>query len=374
MKDVAGPKSEIACSEGWAGLNSQTFIQKAFAHFKAEKRRCVDGKRRSLLRANHSASHLLHAALRRRLGYHVTQKGSMVAPDRLRFDISHPKAVTPEEMAVIEAQVNEQVRNNTEVTTRLMESDAAVEAGAMALFGEKYGDEVRVVTMGREGGGSDDGNDFSVELCGGTHVRRTGDIGLFKVISESAVAAGVRRIEGLTGRAAEAYTAEQITALQETAALLKTGAGGVPARVAALLDERRKLERELADARRAAATGGGNGGGEVKDVGGVKFAPRLLEGTPAKELKSLADDLKSQMGSGVTALVSVNDGKASLVVGVTEDLCGRISAVDLVRAGAEALGGKGGGGRPDMAQAGGPEGGKAGAALEAIELSLAGAV
>jgi len=331
----------------------------------------VDETRRSQLRANHSVSHLLHAALRRSLGDHVTQKGSLVAPDRMRFDISHPKPVSAEELAAIEAQVNEQVRNNTEVATRLMEPDAAVEVGAMALFGEKYGDEVRVVTMGTKVGGTDDGNDYSVELCGGTHVARTGDIGLFKLVSESAVASGVRRIEGLTGAAAEAYIADHDAALQETAALLKTSSADVPARVAALLDERRKLERELADARRTAATGGGNGGGEVKDVGGVKFAPRLLEGTPAKELKSLADDLKSQMGSGVTALVSVNEGKASLVVGVTEDLCDKISAVDLVRAGAEALGGKGGGGRPDMAQAGGPDGAKAGAALEAIEQALA---
>ncbi len=329
----------------------------------------VDSERRSRLRANHSATHLLHAALRRTLGKHVTQKGSMVAPDRLRFDISHSNAITKDEISAVEAMVNQQVRANTAVVTRLMEPEAAVEAGAMALFGEKYGDEVRVVTMGRESGG----DDFSVELCGGTHARRTGDIGLFKVVSESAVAAGVRRIEGLSGAAAEAYCAETEAALRKSAALLKAPPAEVAARVAALIDERRKLERDLADARRRAATGGGGGGGEVKDLGGVKFAPRLLDGTPAKELKSLADDLKARMGSGVTALISVNEGKASLVVGVTEDLTGRFSAVDLVRAGAAALGGKGGGGRPDMAQAGGPDGTKAEAALKAIEQTLAGA-
>jgi alanyl-tRNA synthetase len=324
----------------------------------------VDGERRSKLRANHSATHLLHAALRRTLGKHVTQKGSMVAPDRLRFDISHSQAVTKDEISLVEALVNQQIRANTAVVTRLMEPAAAVEVGAMALFGEKYGDEVRVVTMGSDGGA-----DFSVELCGGTHARRTGDIGFFKVVSESAVAAGVRRIEGLSGAAAEAYCAEREETLSEAAALLKIAPAEVAARVAALIDERKKLERDLADARRRAATGDGGG---VKDLGGVKFACRLLDGTPAKELKSMADDLKAKMGSGVTALVSVNEGKASLVVGVTEDLTERFSAVDLVRAGAAALGGKGGGGRPDMAQAGGPDGGKAEAALAAIEQSLAG--
>ncbi|HEC90099.1 MAG TPA: alanine--tRNA ligase, partial [Alphaproteobacteria bacterium] len=332
----------------------------------------IDGERRSRLRANHSATHLLHAALRRTLGKNVTQKGSMVAPDRLRFDISHPKAVTADEISVIEAQVNQQIRANTAILTRLMEPDAAVEAGAMALFGEKYGDEVRMVTMGEWEEDGDGGNNFSVELCGGTHSRRTGDIGFFKVVSESAVAAGVRRIEGLSGAAAEAYCAARQAALLDAAALLKAPPAEVAARVAELIDERRKLERRLADSRRRAVTGGGNGEG-AKDLGGVKFTSRLLDGIPAKELKGLADDLKAQMGSGITALVSVNEGKASLVVGVTEDLTERFSAVDLVRAGAAALGGKGGGGRPDMAQAGGPDGAKAAAALAAIEQSLTGA-
>jgi len=326
----------------------------------------VDGRRRSGLRANHSATHLLHEALRRRLGEHVTQKGSLVAPDRLRFDISHPKPLDPEDIAAVEKEVNARIRLNGDVVTHLMEPEEAVKAGAMALFGEKYGDEVRVVSMG--GGENDSG--FSTELCGGTHVRRTGDIGVFKVIGESAVAAGVRRIEALTGAAALAHLEAQDAALRETAALMKAAPADVPARVQALLEERRNLERSLADARRQAA-GGGDGAQAIKEVAGIKFSPRLLADMPAKDLKGLADDLKTQVGSGVVALVSVNEGKASLVVGVTDDLTGRLSAVDLVRAGSAAVGGKGGGGRPDMAQAGGPDGARAPAALEAIEAALA---
>ena len=332
----------------------------------------VDGERRRRIRANHSATHLLHAALRRRLGQHVTQKGSLVAPDRLRFDISHPKAIAADEMARIEADVNRQIALNKDVVTRLMEPEQAVKAGAMALFGEKYGDEVRVLSMGEGAeGGMDEA--FSTELCGGTHVRRTGDIGVFKVIGESAVSAGVRRIEALTGAGAIAHFAEAEETLKKTAVLLKSQPGDVPARVEALMNERKKLERELADARRQAATGGGAGtqAAQAKQVAGVRYQPKLLDGVPAKELKSLADDLKKQVGSGVVALVSVNDGKASLVVGVTDDLTGRLSAVDLVRAGAEALGGKGGGGRPDMAQAGGPEGANGQLALDAIESAIA---
>jgi len=329
-----------------------------------------DAERRTAIRAHHSATHLLHEALRRRLGEHVTQKGSLVAPDRLRFDVSHPKALAPEEIAVIESDVNVQVRHNNEVNTHLMEPEAAVAAGAMALFGEKYGDEVRVVSMGDPENGD---RTYSTELCGGTHVRRTGDIGLFKIVSESAVAAGVRRIEAVTGAAAQAFVAEEEAALREVAGLLKTGPTEVPGRVAALLDERRKLERELMETRRALATGGGATATQVKDVGGIRYSPRLVDGVPAKDLKSLADDLKKEVGSGVVALVSTAEGKASLVVGVTEDLTGRINAVDLVRVGSAALGGKGGGGRPDMAQAGGPDGAKAQAAVDAIEQALAGA-
>ena len=331
-----------------------------------EVRLTVDPIRRAGLRANHSATHLLHAALRRTLGEHVTQKGSLVAPDRLRFDISHPKQVTPDEIAAVESLVNAQVRANTAVVTRLMEPARAVEAGAMALFGEKYGDEVRVLTMG-----DDRGKPFSTELCGGTHARRTGDIGYFKVVGESAVAAGVRRLEAVTGPAAEAHALAEERALLEAASLLKVAAGEVAARVADLMEERKKLERDVSELRRKLAAGGGGAAKiDIKEVGGVKFSPRLVEGVEAKDLKNLADDLKKQLGSGVVALIAVSDGKASLVVGVTADLTGRINAVDLVRAGAAALGGKGGGGRPDMAQAGGPDGAKAPEAFAAIEAAL----
>jgi alanyl-tRNA synthetase len=298
----------------------------------------------------------------------VTQKGSLVAPDRLRFDFSHPKALSEDEIKSIEDEVNARIRLNGDVATRLMTPDAAMGEGAMALFGEKYGDEVRVVSMGG------DGEKFSIELCGGTHVRRTGDIGLIKIVNEGAVASGVRRIEAVTGEAALAYFADQEKILHEAAQALKSSVADVPARVAALIEERRKLERELADARRKLATGGGAAGPAAsaeKQVAGLKFAARKMEGVAAKELKSLADALKKQIGSGVVAIAGTEDGKASLVVGVTDDLTGRISAVDLVRAGSAALGGKGGGGRPDMAQAGGPDAAAAEAALKAVEEALA---
>ncbi|MGZ8402977.1 MAG: DHHA1 domain-containing protein, partial [Rhodoplanes sp.] len=321
----------------------------------------VDHERRAAIRANHSATHLLHAALRRQLGNHITQKGSLVAPDRLRFDISHPKPIAPAEIAAVENDVNAQIRRNGEVTTRLMDPEAAVSAGAMALFGEKYGDEVRVVAMGL------DDDVYSIELCGGTHVRRTGDVGLFKIVSEGALAAGVRRLEAVTGAGAEAHVAKEEAALREAAALLKAAPADVPGRIAALLEERRKLERELSDTRRALATGGSGERAAIRTVAGINFSPRVVDGVPAKDLKGLADDLKKQVGSGVVALVSTAEGKASLVVAVTADLLDRISAVDLVRVGSSILGGKGGGGRPDMAQAGGPDPLKAEAALQAIE-------
>ena len=327
----------------------------------------VDHDRRSALRAHHSATHLLHAALRNELGDHITQKGSLVAGERLRFDISHPKAMTPEELSVVEDQVNIHVRDNSEVSTRLMTPDEAIEAGATALFGEKYGDEVRVVAMGLT-----DGNEaYSTELCGGTHARRTGDIGLFRIVSESAVAAGVRRIEAVTGAAAQSYIADETKVLSDAAAVLKVSPADLPGRIESLLDERRKMEKEITELRRQMATGGGGGSAsDIKEISGIKFAGKTLDGVPAKDLKSLADDLKGQVGSGVVALISVNDGKASLVVGVTDDLAEKISAVDLVRAGSEAVGGKGGGGRPDMAQAGGPDGGNADAAINAIEEAI----
>lgn len=329
----------------------------------------VDADRRDRLRANHSATHLLHEALRRRLGDHVAQKGSLVAPERLRFDFSQPTAISRDDLAWIEAEVNRRVRQNTAVTTRLMTPDAAIGEGAMALFGEKYGDEVRVVSMG--GDDQAEGKSaWSVELCGGTHVRRTGDIGVVKLVSEAAVAAGVRRVEAVTGSGALDWLTAREAALSEAAAELKTTPEELPARVHALIEDRRRLERELVETRKKLASGSG-GGGSTKTVAGVAFAARALDGVPARELKGVADGLKQEIGSGVVAVVSNDDGKASLVVGVTEDLIGRISAVDLVRAGSEALGGKGGGGRPDMAQAGGPEGAAGEKALAAIEAALA---
>ncbi len=328
----------------------------------------VDGERRAGLRGNHSATHLLHEALRRRLGEHVTQKGSLVARDRLRFDISHPRPLSPEDIRGVESEVNRRIRQNAETRTRLMTSDLAVKEGALALFGEKYGNEVRVVSMG-----SDEGRFFSTELCGGTHVQRTGDIGLFKIVGESAVGAGVRRIEALTGASAEAHVAEEEGLLRAAALAAKTSPTELPQRVVALIEERRRLERELAEVRRAMASGGGAAAPAAKEIGGVRFAARKVEDVPAKELKTMADDLKKQVGSGVVAIVASGEGKVSLVVAVTEDLIGRFSAVDLVKAGAAALGGKGGGGRPDMAQAGGSDPSKADAALAAIEGALAAA-
>jgi alanyl-tRNA synthetase len=329
----------------------------------------VDGKRRSGLRAHHSATHLLHEALRRRLGEHVTQKGSLVAPDRLRFDFSHPKALTPEDIAWIEHEVNRRIRANADVGTRLMTPEAAIEAGAMALFGEKYGEEVRVVSMG--GRDEEELKEFSTELCGGTHVRRTGDIGFLKIVGESAVGAGLRRIEAVTGAAAEKFVEEQQKIVQEAAAALRAVPQDLSARIVSLLEERKKLERELAEARKQIATGGSSGaGGDTRSVNGVKLAARLLPDVPAKELKSMADALKKQLGSGVVALIATADGKASVVVGVTDDLTAKLSAVDLVKAGSAALGGQGGGGRPDMAQAGGPDAANAQNAIAAIEAAI----
>jgi alanyl-tRNA synthetase len=333
----------------------------------------VDHSRRSAIRQHHSATHILHEALRQVLGDHVAQKGSLVAPDRLRFDFSHPKPMTAGEIERVEDIANEVVLQNTPVTTRLMAVDEAIASGARALFGEKYGDEVRVVAMG-EGGGNTMG--WSVELCGGTHVRRTGDIGLIGGLSESAVAAGVRRIEALTGATARRHARHLAELAKAAAAELRAPLGDVPNRLAQLLDERRRLERELADATKKLAMGGGaraQGADGVRVVGDVKLLARAVEGIDLKDLRSLADEGKKQVGSGVVAIVGVTEeGKAGVVVAVTADLTARFSAVDLVRKGAEALGGKGGGGRPDMAQAGGPDGSKAEAALKAIEGALGG--
>ncbi len=335
----------------------------------------VDHGRRAAIRQNHSATHLLHEALRLVLGDHVAQKGSMVAPDRLRFDFSHPKPVTAEELARVEDIANDIVLQNSPVTTRLMALDDARNSGARALFGEKYGDEVRVVAMG-DGTGNSLG--WSVELCGGTHVKRTGDIGFITGLVDAGVAAGVRRLEAMTGNAARRSVNKELDIARHAAAELKAPLEEMPARIAALLDERKKLERDLADARKKLAMGGGAGAAngapsDIRTVGDIKLMARAVSGIDIKDLKSLADEGKKQIGSGVVALVATSeDGKAGIVVGVTADLTSRFNAVDLVRKASEALGGKGGGGRPDMAQAGGPDGAKADAALKAVEAALAG--
>ncbi len=334
----------------------------------------VDHARRARLRANHSATHLIHEALREVLGTHVAQKGSLVAPERLRFDFSHPKPISADEIERVERMANEIVVQNAPVTTRLMAVDEAIAEGAMALFGEKYGDEVRVVSMGTALEGDKAGKTYSVELCGGTHVTATGDIGLVRVVSEGAVASGVRRIEALTGAAARHHLDLQERRLKAVAAALKVAPGDVEARVDSLLDERRRLERELAEARKKLALGGGGQAeSETESVAGTGFIGRVVEGVAPKELKPLTDEGKTALGSGVVVFVGTGeDGKASVVVGVTEDQTSRFSAVDLVRVASAALGGKGGGGRPDMAQAGGPDGAKAQAAIDAVKAAMAG--
>ena len=327
----------------------------------------VDTARRTATRANHSATHLLHEALRRVLGTHVTQKGSLVAPDKLRFDFSHPKPLSEAEASEIERMVNDHVRANDDVVTRLMTPEKAIAEGAMALFGEKYGEEVRVLTMG-----ADEGKVYSTELCGGTHVRRLGDIGLFKIVSESAVAAGVRRIEALTGAGALSYLNDYHRLAREAAAAMKAAPAELPERISQLMEERKKLERDLSEARRQLAMGGGGSGAasDVVDVAGVKVMARAVEGVEPKDLRTLVDQAKQKIGSGVVALATSADGKAAIAVGVTEDLIKRFNAVELLKKGVEAVGGKGGGGRPDMAQGGGPDGGKLQAALDAITAAM----
>ncbi len=333
----------------------------------------VDHTRRTAIRANHSATHLLHEALRQVLGDHVAQKGSMVSGDRLRFDFTHQKPISDEELAQVEDIANRVVLRNEPVVTRLMAIDEAIESGARALFGEKYGDEVRVVSMGTMDGPNGP-RPFSVELCGGTHVARTGDIGLVTIVGESAVASGIRRVEAKTGDVARHHLNDESRRLRELAALLKTPADDAAERLAALIEDRRKLERELTDARKKLAMGGGGVAADnaVREIAGVKLFARAISGVEMKDLKSLADEAKQSVGSGIVAIVGVGeDGKAGVVVGVTADLTGRFNAVDFVRAASEALGGKGGGGRPDMAQAGGPHGAKAEEALKAIANLLA---
>ncbi|CTQ52218.1 Alanine--tRNA ligase [Roseibium album] len=333
----------------------------------------VDHTRRSAVRSNHSATHLVHEALREVLGTHVAQKGSLVSPDRLRFDFSHQKPMSDDELATVETFANEIILQNAPVETRLMAVDDAIEAGAMALFGEKYGEEVRVVSMGTALHGPGAGKPYSLELCGGTHVKRTGDIGLVTLVSEGAVAAGVRRIEALTGAEARIHLDAQDKRMRAVAGLLKIGADDVPARVAQLVEDRKRLEKELVDAKKKLAMGGGGEGSTpVKDAGSFKLMARTVEGINPKDLKGMADEAKTQLGSGVVVLINVaDDGKAAIVTAVTKDLTEKVSAVDLVRIGSEALGGRGGGGRPDMAQAGGPDGSKADSAIAAIEAYLA---
>ena len=331
----------------------------------------VDSNRRSRIRSNHSATHVLHEALRQVLGDHVAQKGSSVSPERLRFDFSHTKSMSDAEIAQVEAISNRVILQNDPVVTRLMDQKAAVESGARALFGEKYGDEVRVVSMGRNDPHSGLQNTYSVELCGGTHVQRLGDIGLVTIVADGPVASGVRRLEAKTGSEARLHLAEQSRKLHEIAGLLKTPIDKAAERLTALLDERKKLERELAEARKKLAMSGGAGGSAEVQIGAIKFMPKLISGVDMKDMKALIDEAKAQIGSGIVAFVNVSeDHKAGLVVGVTADLSDQFSAVDLVRIGAAPLGGKGGGGRPDMAQAGGPDGANAQAALDAIEAAL----
>lgn len=332
----------------------------------------IDVPRRNRIRANHSVTHLVHAALREVLGDHVAQKGSLVAEDRMRFDITNPKAISASEISEVERRVNAVIRQNTKVDTRIMSYDDAVKSGAIALFGEKYDDDVRVLTMGQSLEGDD--KPYSVELCGGTHVRDLGDIALFKIVGESAVSAGVRRIEAVTGEAARLYLENQATLARSASEILKTSIEDLPQRVEVLVAERRKLERDLAEAKKQLALGGGSSSAEdqVLEIAGVKFIGKVLDGVAAKDLRGLVDQAKKQLGSGIAAFVSVNDGKAALAVGVTDDLKERLSAVELVRVGASAIGGAGGGGRPDMAQAGGPDGDNASEAINSIERAIGG--
>ncbi len=332
----------------------------------------VDHGRRSAIRANHSATHLLHEALRQVLGTHVAQKGSMVSPDRLRFDFSHTKPVSDAEIAEVERLANGIILQDAPVETRLMGIEEARATGAMALFGEKYGDEVRVVTMGTAREGDKAGKTYSIELCGGTHVHRTGEIGLVSIVQESSVAAGVRRIEALTAEGARRHFAEQDNELKAIANVLKVAPKDALSRVESLIEERRTLERQLSDTRQKLAMGGGAAGEDgPENINGTAFLGRVVEGLQPKDLRGMVDTAKKQIGSGVVAIVGVTeDGKGAIAVGVTDDLTARFSAVDLVRAGSSVLGGKGGGGRPDMAQAGGPDGSKANDAIAALRAAL----
>ena len=379
----AGDSGSISTASGMNGKVTDTTkpLGKLHAHHVEIKRGSlatgevvqleIDAERRDRVRANHSATHLLHAALRHRLGEHVTQKGSLVSEDKLRFDFSHPDPLSAEEIADVEAEINSEIRANETVGTGLMTPDDAIAAGALALFGEKYGDEVRVLSMGRK---KDAERHYSVELCGGTHVEATGDIGLFRIISESAVSSGVRRIEALTGEAARLWLVEREEILRSVAAIVKSSPDEVNERVRNLAEERRALEKELAEAKRKLALSGDGGGSQAANsdekIGDLNFVGRVLSDLPAKELRGLIDQEKARIGSGVAAVIAVNEGRAAIAVGVTDDLVSRFDAVALLRSAVEVLGGKGGGGRPDMAQGGGPDGDKADAALDAVRQAL----
>ncbi len=376
----AGPSGEAVITDTHKMLGAlhihQAKVEKGTLRIGDDVVMTIDPVRRAQLRAHHSATHLLHEALRRHLGKHVTQKGSHVAPNHLRFDLSHTKAISHEELRLIEDEVNDRIRHNSAVDTHLMTPDEAIAAGAMALFGEKYGEEVRVLSMGAD----EDGEKYSVELCGGTHARRTGDIGLFKIVSEGAVSSGVRRIEALAGHAAEAYVCHQADLLAEAAAALKVPPEQLPARLATLVDGQRRIERELSEARKALALAGAASGGgasaadEVREIDGMKLVGRVLNGVPAKDLKGMADELMKKHGPDAVMLVGVADGKAANVASFSSSVVSKgFDARDVVKAGVSVLGGKGGGGRPDMAQGGGPDIARAAEALKAMEAVLVGA-
>jgi alanyl-tRNA synthetase len=336
----------------------------------ARVRLAVDAERRAATRSNHSATHLLHAALRNVLGPHVTQKGQMVDGERIRFDFSHGQPLTADEIDRIEAEVNAVVRQNLAAETQLMAPQQAIEAGAMALFGEKYGESVRVLTLGQALGG--DGA-YSVELCGGTHVARTGDIALFKVVSEQGVAAGVRRIEALTGEAARRWLLEQASVAKGLAEQFKVPVSEVTARVEALQQQARKLEKELGDAKRQLAMGGGGGAAAgPEDIGGVMVMARVMDGVGGKDLRPIAEEFKKQLPDGVIVLIGTADGKAAATVAVTGSAQAKFSAVDLAKAAVQAMGGQGAGGRPDFAQGGAPDASKADEGLAAVKAALAG--
>jgi alanyl-tRNA synthetase len=329
----------------------------------------VDAERRTRTRANHSAAHLVHAALRHVLGPHVAQKGQMVDGDRMRFDFSHGGPLTADELDRIEAEVNAVIRQNVPASTKVMSPEAAIEAGAIALFGEKYGEAVRVLALGKALDGE---GDYSVELCGGTHVARTGDIALFKIVSESGVAAGVRRIEALTGEPARRWLLDQAAVAKGLAEQFKVPVAEVPGRIDALQAEKRALEKALADAKRQLAVGGGGAAAGPEEIGGIKVVARVLDGVGGKELRGVAEEFKKPLGSGVVALVGTTDGKAAVTVAVTADLVGRFSAVDLAKAAVAAMGGQGAGGKPDFAQGGAPDASQADAGLKAIKAAIAG--